>query len=111
MGSPQGLAIVRQKGRGGRPGKAIASASWFIDDHLVPEREDLFAYYAGQDERQRLSGFATTASKESETLVHFMLAIGVAQSTQDAHGLVAGPDRPAWASPLRKRAPLRTAWT
>jgi hypothetical protein len=74
----------------------LRRASWFIDDHLVPEREDLFAYYAGQDERQRLSGFATTASKESEALVHFMLAIGVAQSTQDAHGLVAGPDRPAW---------------
>ena len=34
--------------------------------------------------------------QESEALVHFMLAIGVAQSTQDAHGLVAGPDRPAW---------------
>jgi ubiquinone/menaquinone biosynthesis C-methylase UbiE len=38
--------------------KAIATASSFIDDRLVPEREDLFAYYAGQDEAQRLFRFA-----------------------------------------------------
>jgi hypothetical protein len=50
----------------------------------------------GRTKGSAFSGFATTASKESEALVHFMLAIGVAQSTQDAHGLVAGPDRPAW---------------
>ena len=35
-------------------------------------------------------------SRASEGLVHLMLPIGVAQRTQDAHGLVAGPERPAW---------------
>jgi hypothetical protein len=29
-----------------------------LDDRLVPEREDLFAYYAGQDEGQRLFRYA-----------------------------------------------------
>ena len=37
-----------------------------------------------------------TPIEESECLVHFMLPINVAQRTQDAHGLVAGPERPAW---------------
>jgi hypothetical protein len=37
-----------------------------------------------------------TPLEESKGLVHFMLAIGVAHRTQDAHRLVAGPDRPAW---------------
>ena len=32
-------------------------ASQFIDDRLVPEREDLFSYCAGQDEGQRLFRF------------------------------------------------------
>jgi hypothetical protein len=36
----------------------LRSASWFHDDRLVPEREDLFAYYAGQDEGQRLFRYA-----------------------------------------------------
>jgi hypothetical protein len=31
--------------------KLLRRVSWFVDDRLVPEREDLFAYYAGQDER------------------------------------------------------------
>jgi ubiquinone/menaquinone biosynthesis C-methylase UbiE len=44
---------------GHRAGKRLLRrASWFIDDRLVPEREDLFAYYAGQDEGQRLFRFA-----------------------------------------------------
>jgi ubiquinone/menaquinone biosynthesis C-methylase UbiE len=34
--------------------KAIAARFRFMDDRLVPEREDLFAYYAGQSEGQRL---------------------------------------------------------
>jgi ubiquinone/menaquinone biosynthesis C-methylase UbiE len=37
--------------------KLLRRASWFVDDRLVPEREDLFAYYAGQDEGQRLFRF------------------------------------------------------
>ena len=37
--------------------KAIAKRSWFIDDRLVPGRDDLFAYYAGQEEGQRLFRF------------------------------------------------------
>src|SRR5215207_11109321 len=40
-----------------RPQKLLRRASWFIDDSLVPEREDLFAYYAGQHEGQRLFRF------------------------------------------------------
>jgi ubiquinone/menaquinone biosynthesis C-methylase UbiE len=36
----------------------LRRASSFIDDRLVPEHEDLFAYYAGQDEGQRLFRFA-----------------------------------------------------
>jgi 2-polyprenyl-3-methyl-5-hydroxy-6-metoxy-1,4-benzoquinol methylase len=36
----------------------LRSASWFIDDRLVPEREDLFAYYGGRDEGQRLFRYA-----------------------------------------------------
>jgi ubiquinone/menaquinone biosynthesis C-methylase UbiE len=35
----------------------LRRGSWFIDDRLVSEREDLFAYYAGQDEGQRLFRF------------------------------------------------------
>jgi ubiquinone/menaquinone biosynthesis C-methylase UbiE len=34
--------------------KAVATRFIVIDDHLVPEREDLSAHYAGQDEGQRL---------------------------------------------------------
>jgi ubiquinone/menaquinone biosynthesis C-methylase UbiE len=34
--------------------RLLRRASWFIDDRLVPEREDLSAHYAGQDEGQRL---------------------------------------------------------
>jgi 2-polyprenyl-3-methyl-5-hydroxy-6-metoxy-1,4-benzoquinol methylase len=37
--------------------KLLLCASWFADDRLVSEREDLFAYYAGQDEGQRLFRF------------------------------------------------------
>ena len=37
-----------------------------------------------------------TLLEEGEALVHFMLAIGVAQRAKDAYGLVAGPDQPAW---------------
>ena len=57
MRSPQGLAFVRQRDEGVGREKLLRRASWFIDDRLVPEREDLFAYYAGQDERQRLFRF------------------------------------------------------
>jgi ubiquinone/menaquinone biosynthesis C-methylase UbiE len=42
-----------------RPEKGtIATRFKFIEDRLVPEREDLFAYYAGQGEGQRLFRFA-----------------------------------------------------
>jgi ubiquinone/menaquinone biosynthesis C-methylase UbiE len=37
--------------------KLLRGASWFVDDRLVSDREDLFAYYAGQDEGQRLFRF------------------------------------------------------
>jgi hypothetical protein len=59
-GQPARARLRETEERVGRE-KLLRRASWFIDDHLVPEREDLFAYHAGQDERQRLSGFATTA--------------------------------------------------
>jgi hypothetical protein len=49
---------VRPKWPGLGQGKILRCPSWFIDDHLVPEHEDLFAYYAGQDEGQRLFRFA-----------------------------------------------------
>jgi protein-L-isoaspartate O-methyltransferase len=35
----------------------LRRASWFVEDRLVSEREDLFAYYAGQHEGQRLFRF------------------------------------------------------
>jgi ubiquinone/menaquinone biosynthesis C-methylase UbiE len=35
----------------------LRRASWFVDDCVVSEREGLFAYYAGQDEGQRLFRF------------------------------------------------------
>jgi hypothetical protein len=54
----KGLASRGGKCEGLGRQKAIATASSFIDDRLVPEREDLFAYYAGQDEGQRLFRFA-----------------------------------------------------
>ena len=41
-------------------------------------------------------GGGETPLEKSEALVHFMLAIGVAQRAKDAYGLVAGPDGPAW---------------
>jgi hypothetical protein len=37
--------------------KLLRAASWFVDDRLVSDRQDLFAYYAGQDEGQRLFRF------------------------------------------------------
>ena len=37
--------------------KLLRRASWFVDDRLVAECEGLFAYYAGQDEGQRLFRF------------------------------------------------------
>ena len=40
--------------RGWAGKKLLRRASWFIDDRLVSEREDLFAHYAEQDEGQRL---------------------------------------------------------
>jgi hypothetical protein len=56
-GTPPARArpLVREKWQGVGPAiKLLRRASWFVDDRLVPEREDLFAYYAGQDEGQRL---------------------------------------------------------
>jgi hypothetical protein len=35
----------------------LRRASWFVEDRLVSEREDLFACYAGQHEGQRLFRF------------------------------------------------------
>ena len=34
--------------------RAEVTKTFFIDDRLVPEREDLFTYCAGHDEGQRL---------------------------------------------------------
>ena len=31
--------------------KLLRHRSWFVDDCMVSEREDLFTHYAGQDER------------------------------------------------------------
>lgn len=37
--------------------KLLRSRSWFVDDCMVSEREDLFTHYAGHDEGQRLFRF------------------------------------------------------
>jgi protein-L-isoaspartate O-methyltransferase len=34
--------------------KLLRRRSWFVDDRLVSEREDVFAHYAAQDEWQRV---------------------------------------------------------
>ena len=54
----QAVALVRLDVTRGWAGKELLRrASQFIDDRLVSEREDLFAYYAGQEEGQRLFRF------------------------------------------------------
>ncbi len=83
LGCPQGVG-ARLTFDGGR-GVLQAGCVGHVTDHVV--RLEL--------ERVRRA-VGETVREGSEELGHFLLPMCVAPRTQDAHGLVAGPERPAW---------------
>src|SRR5436190_17718160 len=83
LGGPQGVT-ARLTVHGGR-GVLKASGIGHVTHHVIRLQFERVGRAVGE-----------TPFEESECLVHFMLPINVARRTQDAHRLVAGPERPAW---------------